>query len=101
VEPPSPPRTGGSTRGGRVASGSSPLVQLERSQRTRAPPSYLKDFLCDAVDKHPSAIIQEMWGFLNIGKHNCELRTQWRIYTNATGNTETGEASSPVKGGIM
>ena len=36
-------------------------VQLERSQRTRAPPSYLKDFLCDAVEKHPSAIIKEIW----------------------------------------
>jgi len=34
-------------------------VQLER---TRAPPSYLKDFLCDAVEKHPSAIIKEIWG---------------------------------------
>ena len=37
-------------------------VQLERSQRTRAPPSYLRDFLCDAVEKHPSAIIREIWG---------------------------------------
>jgi len=39
-----------------------PPVQLERSQRTRAPPSYLKDFLCDAVEKHQSAIIKEIWG---------------------------------------
>jgi len=37
-------------------------VQLECSQRTRAPSSYLKDFLCDAVEKHPSAIIKEIWG---------------------------------------
>jgi len=28
------------------------LVQLERSQRTRAPPSYLRDFWCDLVDMH-------------------------------------------------
>jgi len=37
-------------------------VQLEHSQRTRAPPSYLKDFLCDAVDKPLSAIIKEIGG---------------------------------------
>jgi len=37
-------------------------VQLERSQRTMVPPSYLKDFLCDAVEKHPSASIKEVWG---------------------------------------
>jgi len=29
-----------------------PPVQLERSQRTRAPPSYLQDFWCDLVDMH-------------------------------------------------
>jgi len=38
-----------------------PPVQLERSQRTRAPSSYLKDFLCDAVDKPPTLIIKEIW----------------------------------------
>jgi len=38
-----------------------PPVKLERSQRTRAPPFYLKDFLCDAVKKHPSAIIKKIW----------------------------------------
>jgi len=27
-------------------------VQLERSQRTRAPPSYLRDFWCDLVEMH-------------------------------------------------
>jgi len=37
-------------------------VQLERRQRTRAPPSYLKDFMCDAVEKHSSAIIKEIRG---------------------------------------
>jgi len=37
-----------------------PPVQLECSQRTRAPPSYLKDFLCDAVDKYSSAIIKKI-----------------------------------------
>jgi len=56
------PRTGGPTGGGRVISGSSPPVQLEHSQRTRAPPSYLKDFFCDAVDNLPSVIIKEIWG---------------------------------------
>jgi len=39
-----------------------PPVRLEHSQHTRVPPSYLKDFLCDAVEKHPSAIIKEIWG---------------------------------------
>jgi len=29
-----------------------PPVQLERSQRTRALPSYLRDFWCDLVDMH-------------------------------------------------
>jgi len=37
-------------------------VQLEHRQRTRAPLSYLKDFLCDAVQKPVSAIIKEIWG---------------------------------------
>jgi len=55
---------------------------LERSQRTRAPPSYLKDFLCDAVEKHPSAIIKEIWGdgLLRVTrprKRNCELSARW------------------------
>jgi len=27
-------------------------VQLERSQRTRVPPSYSRDFWCDLVDMH-------------------------------------------------
>jgi len=62
-------------------------VQLEHSQRTRAPPSYLKDFLCDAVDKPVSAIIKEIWGtsnwelqFHNIKRHNCELRAPVGVY---------------------
>jgi len=42
---------------------SNPPVQSERSQRTRVPSSYLKDFLCDAVEKHPSAILKEIWGY--------------------------------------
>jgi len=46
------PRTGDAIRGGRVTSSNSPPVQLERSQRTRAPPSYLRDFLCDLVNIH-------------------------------------------------
>jgi len=37
-------------------------VSLERSQRTKAPPSYLKNLLCDEVDRYPSAIIKEIWG---------------------------------------
>jgi len=37
-----------------------PPVQLERSQHTRAPPSYLKYFLYGAVEKYLSAIIKEI-----------------------------------------
>jgi len=45
-----------------VAANPPPPVQLERNQRTGAPPSYLKDVLCDAVEKHPLAIINKIWG---------------------------------------
>jgi len=38
-----------------------PPVQLERSQRTRAPPP----FLCDEVDNPPTVIIKEIWGTSN------------------------------------
>jgi len=38
-----------------------PPVMLECSQCARAPPSYLKDFFCDSVDRSPAVIAREVW----------------------------------------
>jgi len=90
-------RTRDPTRNSEVTGSSSPLpVQLECSQRSRAPPSYLEDFLCDAVDKPLAVIAKEV-------REDQQLRVTCPVgvknYFN-WGNNE-GRASFLVKGGIM